>query len=531
MSDQNNTPPHPKRELTFQMQAMMQMMERMNFVMGNVCDKLDRVEKHGNEAGTSTQNMRKLGAKPKANNGSRAERLRWADYEDFEEAVNDIGDGGFESQPTRDRDVKCFKCLGKGHIASQCPNRRVMLRRDNGEVEYESDKSKIEEMPPLVDCSDEEIAYPVEGEAWVIRCAVNMQIKDDDIDQQRENIFHTRCDIQNKVCSMIIDGGSCANVASDTLVKKLNLSCVKHLRPYRLQWLNECGEVRVTKQVVIAFAIGKYSDEILCDVVPMHASHLLLGRPWQFDRKAIHDGFRNRFTIVKDGKTITLVPLSPKQVYDDQMKLKKECEDGKSENSHEDNGERKPSNSAKPKSLIKPVESGGKNRGVKKVSLCDDNSVEKLKKQPNFYAKGSQIRSAFFTNKPMILLVYKEAYFNTNDLDYVIPSVAVSLMQEFDDVFPEDIPNGLLLLRGIEHQIDLVPGASIPNRPAYGENLFSYLSKLNKEIQANQGGATTQIFQIRFLLVYLGLLKGDKSDSTIFSMIIFGILLFLLFSS
>ena len=77
----------------------------------------------------------------------------------------------------------------------------------------------------------------------------------------------------------------------------------------------------------------------------------------------------------RDGKTITLVPLSPKQVYDDQMKLKKECEDGKSENSREDNGERKPSDSAKPKSLIKPVESGGKNRGVKRVSLCDDNSV------------------------------------------------------------------------------------------------------------------------------------------------------------
>jgi hypothetical protein len=93
--------------------------------------------------------------------------------------------------------------------------------------------------------------------------------------------------------------------------------------------LNECGEVRVTKQVLIAFAIGKYSDEILCDVVPMHASHLLLGRPWQFDRKAIHDGFRNRFNIVKDGKTITLVPLSPKQVYDDQMKLKKNVRMGR----------------------------------------------------------------------------------------------------------------------------------------------------------------------------------------------------------
>jgi len=59
--------------------------------------------------------------------------------------------------------------------------------------------------------------------------------------------------------------------------------------------------------------------------------------------------------------------------------------------------------------------------------------------------------------------------------------------------------------------------------------LFSYLSKLNKEIQANQGhqrGVATQIFQIRFFLVYLRLLKGDKSDSSIFSMIIFGFLLF-----
>ena len=152
------------------------------------------------------------------------------------------------------------------------------------------------------------------------------------------------------------------------------------------------------------------------------------------------------------------------------MKLKKECEDRKSENSCEDNGERKPSDSAKPKLLIKPVESVGKNQGVKKVSLCDDNSGEKLKKQPNFHAKGSQIRSAIFTNKPMILLVYKEAYFNTNDLDSAIPSVAVSLMQEFDDVFAEDIPNGLPPLKGIEHQIDLVPGASIPNRPAYRSN-------------------------------------------------------------
>jgi hypothetical protein len=38
--------------------------------------------------------------------------------------------------------------------------------------------------------------------------------------QQRENIFHIRCHISNKVCNMIIDSESYVNVASTILVKK-----------------------------------------------------------------------------------------------------------------------------------------------------------------------------------------------------------------------------------------------------------------------------------------------------------------------
>ena len=93
-----------------------------------------------------------------------------------------------------------------------------------------------------------------------------------------------------------------------------------------MQWLNDSGEVKVTKQVTIPFSIGKYIDEVLCDMVPMQASHILLGRLWQYDSKAIHDGVKNRYTIVKNVKTITLIPLTPKQVYDDQIKLKSEHE-------------------------------------------------------------------------------------------------------------------------------------------------------------------------------------------------------------
>ena len=78
----------------------------------------------------------------------------------------------------------------------------------------------------------------------------------DETDQQRENIFHTRCSVNNKVCSMIIDGGSCTNVASNTLVEKLGLPLLKHPRPYKLRWLNDCGEVKVNKQVLVFSILG-----------------------------------------------------------------------------------------------------------------------------------------------------------------------------------------------------------------------------------------------------------------------------------
>ena len=95
---------------------------------------------------------------------------------------------------------------------------------------------------------------------------------------------------------------------------------------------------------------------------------------------------------------------------------------------------------------------------------------EKQKKQARFYAKASDIKSAFYTNQPLFVLLYKEACFNTNEFDESLPSIVVSLLQEYEDVFPNDVPSGLPLIRGIEHQIDFVPGATIPNRLAYRSN-------------------------------------------------------------
>ena len=372
-----------------------------------------------------------------------------------------------ELQPSRNRDIKCFKCLGLGHIASQCPNKRVMIMRDNGEVMTEGE----DDSDGVSDASDDDgVEYPVEGESLVARRALNAQMKVDDMEQQRENIFHTRCYVNNKVCSMIIDGGSCTNVASTTLVEKLNLPMLKHPRPYKLQWLNECGEVKVSKQVLVAFSIGRYSDEVLCDVVPMHAGHILLGRPWQYDRRVMHDGFKNRYSFEKDGKTIKLAPLTPQQVYEDQLKLKSEVEQKRNmrEKKYESEGEI----SRKRESENENREIGeNKEKRVESREKKERESVERKEKTKlSFYAKESEVKRAFLANQPMILLVYKECYLNLDETNQSLPSLAVSLLQEFEDVFPEEMPSGLPPIRGIEHQIDLVPGAVIPNRPAYRSN-------------------------------------------------------------
>jgi len=52
--------------------------------------------------------------------------------------------------------------------------------------------------------------------------------------------------------------------------------------------------------------------------------------------------------------------------------------------------------------------------------------VEKLKKQPNLYARWGEVKNVF--NKPIIVLVYKDIYLNTNELDPCISSVDISLL-------------------------------------------------------------------------------------------------------
>ena len=91
---------------------------------------------------------------------------------------------GFKSQPEaskpRNHEIKCFKCQGFGHIASQCQNRQTMFLLENSEVVMD-DEDGYEEMPPLeeeeVDSSEELLTNKQFG--LVVRRVLATQIKEE----------------------------------------------------------------------------------------------------------------------------------------------------------------------------------------------------------------------------------------------------------------------------------------------------------------------------------------------------------------
>ncbi|GJT55360.1 hypothetical protein Tco_0990414 [Tanacetum coccineum] len=61
-----------------------------------------------------------------------------------------------------------------------------------------------------------------------------------------------------------------------------------------------------------SYHIGKYKDEVTCDIVDMDACHILLGRPWEYDVNAIHKGKENTYSFIINGVKKVLVPLIDK---------------------------------------------------------------------------------------------------------------------------------------------------------------------------------------------------------------------------
>ena len=156
----------------------------------------------------------------------------------------------------------------------------------------------------------EEENTPERGESLVVNKVLLKPVKVVAVEPpQRKTLFRTVCKVQGKCCQMIIDSGNTDNLVSTEVVEKLKLKTMKHPPPYKVSWLQKGHQLLVSEQCEVEFQVGKYKDKIVCDVMPMDVCHILLGRPWKYDRGAMHDGKRNTYKFGKDGINHTLLPM------------------------------------------------------------------------------------------------------------------------------------------------------------------------------------------------------------------------------
>jgi hypothetical protein len=224
---------------------------------------------------------------------------------------------------------------------------------------------------------------------------------------QRCRLFQTTCKTKGWKCKVIVDSGSTDNLVSTEKVEKLELETHRHPSPYHVTWLQKGHQVCVTRQCLVEFKMGEYRDKILYNVIPMDVCHVLLGRPWQFDRNVVHDGRMNTYTLEKDGKTHTLLPIKDKEVNPEVT------------------------------STI--------------LLMSGKELLTELEKNedPQF----------FVVRKPRIVLTSTRV----DDL----PDEIQELLGEFDDIIMDELPRSLPPMRSVSHHIDLIPRASFPNKVAY----------------------------------------------------------------
>ncbi|KAK1595948.1 hypothetical protein QYE76_059195 [Lolium multiflorum] len=349
--------------------------------------------------------------------------------------------------------VTCFKCGTQGHKSFECKNTKVMITMENGDIETLSE-GEYEALVQAAVANEED--YDEESGEDPLLCTHDpspslvvtrvLTTQPQAMEDQRCNIFQTRAGIGGKSIKVIIDGGSCHNLASTELCEKLNLTLRKHPHPYHVQWLSDKGNVKIQHTVTVNFKIGPYEDTVECDVVPMTVCHMLLGRPWQFDKKAIHDGFSNAYTFKVKDKKFELRPMTPSQIIADNAKALARAQ----HHTHHSEMRGEGATHQKESERHHPHMSERKS-----VLLATKSEWREVKDNPSTTIH--------------YVLICKGLSSETNDLTN-IPSSLLSLLKEFQDVFPDELPHGLPPLRGIEHRIDLIPGAPLPNRAAYRTN-------------------------------------------------------------
>lgn len=215
-------------------------------------------------------------------------------------------------QSTRPNALRCFACGEPGHRQTACPNqsRRILLTDTSHQVSDPIYDSSPEEETSGFDIIEEHTCGDI-GPMLVVRriCLAPPKTEDEGL---RSEIFRTTCKINKKICSLVIDYSSCQNVISEEAAQKLSLQRENHPSPYKFSWVQEKNEISVSQRCRVTLSIGTYyKDKIYCDIIPMDVSHILLDRPWLFDRDVTNNGRANTYSFNFGNRRIVLLPDPP----------------------------------------------------------------------------------------------------------------------------------------------------------------------------------------------------------------------------
>ncbi|XP_028547843.1 uncharacterized protein LOC114578643 [Dendrobium catenatum] len=131
----------------------------------------------------------------------------------------------------------------------------------------------------------------------------------------------------------------------------------------------------------------------------MDICHIILGRPWQFDVGATHDGRSNTYSFDWKGRKIILMPQT--------------------------------------------------------LSASDRNEQATM-----FVVSGASLIHLWQENSVMFALIAEAA--ETGRVSPNVPSTVQPILQQFTEFWPSELPSALPPLREIQHQIDFQPGAVQP---------------------------------------------------------------------
>ncbi|XP_020693758.1 uncharacterized protein LOC110107739 [Dendrobium catenatum] len=166
-------------------------------------------------------------------------------------------------------------------------------------------------------------------------------------------------------------------------------------------------DISISEICRVTFSIGKhYVCEVSCDILNMDVCHIILGHPWQFDVGVIYDGRSNSYSLEWKGRPLKLMPY-----------------------------------------LNDRVESSGTKPAIMQL------------------VSGSALIHAIQETHTLIALIVKEQ--PTAEQHGEIPIEVKQLLDQFADVALATLPAVLQPLRALQHKIDLISGATLPNAPHY----------------------------------------------------------------